>query len=41
MIWIQVGVAIAVVLIAVLWLRLHALLALLGAGLLVAAMTPQ
>ncbi len=41
MIWIQVGVAVAVVLIAVLWLRLHALLALLGAGLLVAAMTPQ
>ncbi|QEG38869.1 GntP family permease [Roseimaritima ulvae] len=41
MIWIQVGVAIAVVLVAVLWLRLHALLALLGAGLLVAAMTPQ
>src|SRR6056297_2189074 len=40
MIWVQVVLAIAVVLIAVLWLRLHALLALLAAGLLVAVLTP-
>ncbi|WP_153558539.1 GntP family permease [Roseimaritima sediminicola] len=40
MIWIQVGVAVAVVLVAILWLRLHALLALLAAGLLVAVTTP-
>lgn len=40
MIWLQVALAIGVVLVCVLWLRLHALLALLAAGLLVAVLTP-
>lgn len=40
MIWFQVIAAVSVVLIGVLWFRLHALLVLLAAGLLVAAMTP-
>lgn len=39
-IWWLVLLSVAVVLLAVLWLRLHALLALLAAGLLVAVLTP-